>query len=173
MEIVELVTLKYQGPKKNDDYIEDVLCKVVTEKKYERTRMLTTDYGIFSESSNDRANFTPSGHARNNDTFVTPTERNNHAITATERNTSKNINIVRPTVRNNVSNIRSGMDSERNTGRVMSNNKRTKRKAKKIKRRGCSYCGEINHNNLQCGYGYPISCYNCGKQGHKQKHCFD
>ena len=35
-------------------------------------------------------------------------------------------------------------------------------------KRGCYFCGEQNHQKHNCRHGRPVTCYSCGKFGHKQ-----
>lgn len=50
----------------------------------------------------------------------------------------------------------------RGGSRQHSNNKDTHEK------RGCYFCGEQNHQKKDCKHGKPITCFSCGKHGHKQ-----
>ena len=35
-------------------------------------------------------------------------------------------------------------------------------------RRGCYFCGELNHQKRDCKFGKPVQCFSCGGFGHKQ-----
>ena len=37
------------------------------------------------------------------------------------------------------------------------------------RRKGCDYCGELNHTTQRCFHGQPILCNICGQYGHKEK----
>ncbi len=103
---------------------------------------------------------------RNNDTDESALNGSKlHLSKAGTRKLLKNFHAAKPVIKS------TRKSSNEQMKRTRPQNAKGDKSNNMTNKRGCYFCGEMNHQQKDCRHGKAVKCHTCGTLGHKQSVC--